>query len=59
MTCTTHVIGAIAGTSPEQVADAQTAGVDGGEQERAVPEHHDHQGGEPNDVHGAVALLGP
>ncbi len=40
----------------EQVADPQTAGVDRGEQQRAVPEHHDHQGGEPGDVDGAVAV---
>ena len=40
----------------QQVADAQAARVDGGEQECAVPEHHDHEGGEPGDVDGAVAL---
>ena len=40
----------------EQVADPQTAGVDGGEQQRAMPEHHDDQRGEPGDVDGAVAV---
>ena len=43
------------GQLAEQVADVQTVGVDGGEQQRAVPEHDDHEGGEPGDVHGAVA----
>ena len=43
------------GQLAEQVADAQAAGVDGGQQQRAVPEHDDDQGGEPGDVDGAVA----
>ena len=43
------------GQLAEQVADPQTAGVDRGEQQRAVPEHDDHQCGETGDVDGAVA----
>ena len=56
MTWTIHVIGAIAGSLAQQVADPQSGGVDGGQQQRAMPEHHDHKGGEPGDVDSAVAV---
>ena len=55
MTCTIQVTGASAGSLAQQVADAQAAGVDGGEQQCAVPEHHHDQGAEAGDVDGAVA----
>ena len=42
MTCTIQVIGATAGEFSEQVANADAVAVDGGQQQRAVPEHHDH-----------------
>ncbi len=56
MTWTIHVIGAIAGSSPSRLPIRRPPAVDGGEQQRAVPEHHDHQRGEPGDVDRAVAV---
>ena len=38
----------------EQVVDVQPAGVDGGEQQRAVSEHDHHERREPGDVDGAI-----
>jgi hypothetical protein len=38
----------------QQIADPKTVGVDGGEQERAMPEHHHHQGAQAGDVDGSV-----
>lgn len=43
------------GQRSEQVADAQAVGVDGGEQQGAMAEHHDDQCGEPGDIDGAIA----
>jgi hypothetical protein len=43
------------GELAEEVADAQSAGVDGGEQQRAMPEHDDDERGNADDIDSAVA----
>lgn len=54
MTCTIQVIGAIVGSSPSRLPIRRPS-VSGGEQQCAVPEHHNYQCGEPHDVDGAIA----
>ena len=54
----THVIGVSAGTAPSRFPDSQTAAIDSRQQERAMPEHDDHQRGQPRDIDRPIARGG-
>jgi len=56
ITCTTHVVGASAGSSPSRLPMRNPLVSMVASKQRAVSKHHDHQCGESGHVNGAIPV---